>query len=491
MSTNQENNTYKDSAKGIAIFGGLQLYKILLSVVRTKFSAIFLGPVGFGIYSLVSSTLTTIELATNCGLGTSAVKDIAASKENITEVSRIYTVLNRLVWITGIVATLICAFGANWLSISAFGNTDYAWMFIACSISLLFSQLLPGQSALMSGLRKYKYITKTNLASSSIGLITTIIFYWLWGIKAIVAVILTTTISNYCFSTFYSKKIKLNKVSVPFKETFSKGHKMVKMGLFISLSSVSTVLVGYLIRIFISHTSDIATVGLFTAVFSLINTYLGLVFSSVEQDFFPRLSSVANNHYDFDLTIRQQNEIVLHILAPLIAVFMITAPLILYIFYSEKFITAECMMGITACAMFYKVPSWTLNIGFLSKGDTRIYFACNISFAIYSLLFNIVGFYYGGLEGLGVSYIISYIVYMLQTYIISARKYNFRFGKTVWKTILMYSVLLFITYMVTNIPNLFIRYGVGTILLILVLYISLKELNKRLGIIHVLKKKFR
>ena len=73
-------NTYKSSAKGIAIFGGLQVFKILLSVIRTKCSALFLGPAGFGIYSLISSTLTSIELATNCGLGASAVKDIAKAE---------------------------------------------------------------------------------------------------------------------------------------------------------------------------------------------------------------------------------------------------------------------------------------------------------------------------------------------------------------------------------------------------------------------------
>lgn len=119
MSSNDNNKGYRTSAKGIALFGGLQIYKILLSVIRTKCSALFLGPSGFGIYSLITSTLTSIEMMTNCGLGTSSVKDIAQVREDKIEVSKVYLALNRFVWLTGLVAALLCVFGAKYLSISA------------------------------------------------------------------------------------------------------------------------------------------------------------------------------------------------------------------------------------------------------------------------------------------------------------------------------------------------------------------------------------
>ena len=482
-------NTYKDSAKGITVFGGIQVYKMLLSVIRTKCSALFLGPTGFGIYSLISSTLTSIEMATNCGLGTSAVKDISASSSDNKEVSRTYIILNRLVWVTGVAATLFCAFGAKWLSISAFGNDEYTWMFVIGSVSLLLNQLISGQGALMSGLRKYKYIVRLNLWTNMISLIITILFYWLWGVKAIIAVILSSSAINLIFSAYYARKIQLEKVIVTIKDTFSKGKGMIKMGIFISLSGVLTALGGYAIRIYISNTSDIATVGLFTAVFSLINTYLGLVFTSIEKDYFPRLSSIAKDSVKFETTIRQQNEILLHILAPLVTVFMVFAPLLLKVFYSSKFVDATGMMVVTVWAMFYKIPSWTLTIGFLSKGDTKTYFKSNMSFAIYSLLLNIAGFYLWGLKGIGVSYIIAYIIFMFQTYIISKRRYGFSFGKSVWGIIALYSLLLLLTCFVADASDMYIKYGIGSIMVITISFIGIKELNKRLSIINLLKRK--
>lgn len=489
MSNSQNKNTYKDSAKGIAIFGGLQVYKILLSVVRTKCSAFFLGPAGFGIYSLISSTLTSIELGINCGLGTSAVKDIAASDGDNVEISKVYIILNRLVWITGLLAAILCLIAAKWLSIAAFGNADYTWMFIVGAISLLFNQLLSGQGALLSGLRRYKYITKLNIWTNTVGLIVTIVSYWLWGVKAIAIVIVATSVVNLCFSTYYARKIKLQHISISLKDTFSRGKSMIKMGVLISLSGALTMLAGYVIRIFISHSSDIVTVGLFTAVFSLVNTYLGLVFSSIEKDFFPRLSAVASDRTDFEVTIRQQNEILLHLLAPLITIFMVFAPLLISIFYSERFVSADGMLGITAWAMFYKIPSWTLSIGLLSKGDTRSYFATNMLYTIYGLLFNVLGFYFGGLEGLGFSYMATYLVFILHIYIVFNKKYDFTFGKDIWMILLSYSLLLLVTYLVSSHPSPILRYGVGCLLMIFVMLISGKELNKRLDIIGYIKRK--
>lgn len=482
-------NTYKDSAKGIAIFGGLQVYKMLLSIIRTKCSALFLGPVGFGVYSLISSTLTTIELGTNCGLGTSAVKDIAASKTDEVEVSRVYAVLNRLVWITGLLAALLCAVSAKWLSVAAFGNTDYTWMFVVASLSLLFNQILSGQGALLSGLRKYKSITKLNIWTNIIGVVITIFFYWLWGIKAIAIVLTISSLVHLFYSTYYARKIKLPRVVMSLRETFSKGKSMMKMGIFISMSGALTMLAGYVIRIFISHTSDIVTVGLFTAVFSLVNTYLGLVFSSIEKDFFPRLSAIAKDNAKFESTIKHQNEMLLHILAPLIAFFMVFAPLVISIFYSNKFVGADIMMGVTVWAMFYKVTGWTLNVGFLAKGDTRTYFITNMSFTLYSLLFNIIGFHLGGLEGIGFSYGITYLVFMLHTYSLSNKKYGLVLGKEIWTIMIKYSLILFAAYFITNISSRGIRYGLGSLVVLVVVLISGRELNKRLNIVGYIKSK--
>lgn len=367
MNSVDKNKGYKASAKGIALFGGLQIYKILLSVIRTKCSAIFLGPSGFGIYSLITSTLTSIELVTNCGLGTSSVKDIAYAQNNMAEVSKVYFVLNRFVWITGLAATLLCAFGAKYLSISAFGNSDYTLAFVLSAISLLINQLITGQGALLTGVRKYKSIVRLNIWSNTLGLIVTIVLYWLGGVKAIVPVIVSTALLNLVFSFYYARQIPLPKVVLSLRETWQKGKEMLNMGILISLGGAVTSLAGYITRIFISQMSGVFIVGLFTASFSLVNTYLGMVVSAIDKDYYPRLCSIKSDLACFNKTINQQIEMLVLLLSPIIVLFVIFSPMVIYAFYSEKFQATSGFLVLLALAMIFFVPAKTISMIFSCK----------------------------------------------------------------------------------------------------------------------------
>lgn len=489
MNSDNKNEGYKTSAKGIALFGGLQIYKLLLSVIRTKCSAIFLGPSGFGVYSLITSTLTSIELVTNCGLGTSSVKDIAHAQNDINEISRVYWVLNRFVWITGFVASLFCILGAKYLSISAFGNSDYTLAFILVAFSLLINQLISGQGALLTGMRKYKLMARLNIWSNTLGLIVTIVLYWLEGVKAIVPVIVSTALLNLLFSFYYAKQIQLPKVVLSLKETWGKGKEMLKNGILISLGGAVSSLAGYAIRIFISQTSGILIVGLFTASFSLVNTYLGMVVSAIDKDYYPRLCSVENDSYCFNKTINQQIEMLVLLLSPIIAVFAIFSPTVIYVFYSDKFQSASGFMILVALAMTFFVPAKTISMAFLAKGNSKGYFVNQFTFVAYTLVFNIIGFNYGGLLGLGISYLCAYILYLFQTIISCYKNYRFNFEKQIIKKLCFYLVLLVSACCLSFYATSLLKYTIGSALVIATSLIAFIDINSKLGIIKYLCKK--
>lgn len=489
MNSIDKNKGYKTSAKGIVLFGGLQIYKILLSVIRTKCSAIFLGPSGFGIYSLITSTLTSIEQVTNCGLGTSSVKDIAYAQNDMKEVSRVYLVLNRFVWITGFAATLFCIFGAKYLSISAFGNSDYTTAFVFAAISLLINQLITGQGALLTGMRKYKFIARLNIWSNTLGLIVTIVLYWLGREKAIVPVIVSTALLNLLFSFYYAKQIPLPKVVLSLRKTWQKGKEMLKMGILISLGGAVSSLAGYAIRIFISQMSGIFIVGLFTASFSLVNTYLGMVVSAIDKDYYPRLCSVKSDSVSFNKTINQQIEMLVLLLSPIIVVFAIFSPTVIYAFYSEKFQSASGFMVLVALAMTFFVPAKTISMAFLAKGNSKGYFLNQFTFVAYTLVLNVIGFHYGELFGLGISYLGAYMLYLFQTFFTCHHYYQFSFEKQIIMKVCLYLVLLISACLLSFYATSLIRYTIGTTLVVTTSLIAFIDLNSKLNIINYLRKK--
>ena len=49
MSKNKDENSYRSILKGTSVFGGVQVFQILINMVRGKFVALFLGPDGMGV----------------------------------------------------------------------------------------------------------------------------------------------------------------------------------------------------------------------------------------------------------------------------------------------------------------------------------------------------------------------------------------------------------------------------------------------------------
>ncbi len=102
MSENKD--SYRNVLKATSLFGGVQVVNILIAIVRSKFIALFIGPAGMGIASLLNSTLGLINGLTNLGLDKSAVRDISVAykNENHETASRTISILKRLVWFTAV-----------------------------------------------------------------------------------------------------------------------------------------------------------------------------------------------------------------------------------------------------------------------------------------------------------------------------------------------------------------------------------------------------
>ena len=174
MSSTSSN--YKQTLKATSLFGGIQIFTIIVNVIRSKFIAILLGPEGMGISGLLTSTTGLITSLTNCGLSSSAVRNIAVANatNNIEQISKTIKIFRRFVLVTGCIGLLTCLLLSPYLSLLTFGNKDYTQAFILLSVTLLFTQITSGQTTLLQGLQKYGYMAKATLIGNIIGLFITI-----------------------------------------------------------------------------------------------------------------------------------------------------------------------------------------------------------------------------------------------------------------------------------------------------------------------------
>ena len=489
----EHESSYRNIMKATSIFGGVQIFTILISIIRSKFIALFLGSAGMGVVSLLTSSVGLIGGITNFGLGTSAIRDVsvAYSTGDKTRVSLVVTVLRRWVWVTGALGAVIVLVLSPWLSQFAFGNNNYVLSFSLISVTLLLNQLNVGQLVVLQGMQKIQYLAQASIAGSVLGLIVTVPLYYCLGIDGIVPSLVIASVVSFVISWYFANKVEIKQLKLSRTITFSEGKNMLRMGFFISLSGLFVTGNTYIVQLFISNHGGVEQVGLFTAGFAVINTYVGLIFTAMGTDYFPRLSAVAESNELCKKTINQQAEISILILGPVIIVFLVFIKLIIIILYSNKFVGIEDMVLWLAIATFFKAGSWSIAFILLAKGKSKLFFWNELFATSYVLLFDITGYYFWGLTGLGISCCLAYMVYFVQVFILSKIKYQFSFDSSFLRIFAIQFLLAITCFGVSKFIFKPYSYLLGIVLIMISFWHSYVELDRRLGIMGMLKNKFK
>lgn len=478
MNELEKQSSYKSIFKATSLFGGVQVYQILIGIIKSKVIAIILGPSGMGIQGLFTSAIDLVKQFTSFGLSQSAVRDISSadSTKDAIKISVTVKVLRRIVWLTGSLGCIAMIIFSSVLSNYTFGNSDFAIPFVFLSVVLLLDQICSGQKVILQGLRRLKDLAKATAYGSTIGLVVCIPLYYLLGVNGIVPTIILNSITALVLSWIFSKKIHIEGISITNKIVIKEGRHMVTMGLALSISSILMSVCSYAIRSYIRNVDGTEAVGLFTAGFVLVNTYVGMVFNAMGTDFYPRLSMCANDDKKCMDLVCKQCEIGLLILAPLLITCLVFTPIIVNLLYSSKFEACNAYVLWASSGMFFKLMSWCVSYQFIAKGASKIFVTNEILQNSYTLLLNIIGYKIGGLLGLGISFTLSQVLYFFEVYLVSRYKYHFAFSLNVIKLfVTMLLVFIFVIMLVIFLPPLQ-KYIFGTIVIMLVAFFSIKKL---------------
>ncbi|TDX09273.1 O-antigen translocase [Flavobacterium sp. S87F.05.LMB.W.Kidney.N] len=487
----ESRNSYRNIVKATSIFGGVQIFNILISIVRTKFIAVYIGPAGLGIAGLFLSTINLVGSFTNFGLGTSGVKDVALANgtTNNIRIARIIKVLKRMIFFTGLLGMLFMIVFSQALSKLAFGNINYTLSFIWISIVLLFNQLTTGQLVILQGLRKLNYLAKANIVGSAIGLLLTFPIYYYYHVDGIVPSMIIAAIVSFATSRYFSKKIIVEKIKVSKLRIYAESKSMMISGFMISLSGIITLGCNYITQIYISKTGGIEQVGLFSAGFAIVNTYVSLIFTAMATDYYPRLSSVSKDNNLCKKEINQQAEIAILVLSPILLIFMVFIKLIIIILYSKKFVEIDSMLHWIAIGILFKAVTWSIGFIFLAKGDTRTFLWNELTGNFYMLCLTLVGYSFFGLKGVGIAFAVGFVFYLCQIYLVARFKYNMSFNKSFIKIFFTQVILALSSVVIINLFGGWLSYTLCSLIIILSGTISFFELNKRIGIMSFIKKK--
>lgn len=489
----EQQSSYRQILKATSIFGSVQVFSILISIIRSKIIAVLLGPIGIGVEGLFNSTIGLISGITNFGLETSSIKNVAAANStgDKIKIATIVTVLRRLVWLTGLIGFITMIILSQSLSRLAFGNNNYTIGFVWVSITLLLNQISTGQIVLLRGMRKIKLMARSSMTGSLLGLIVSVPIYYIWGVDGIVPAIIATSLVALLRTWYFARKVEIDSVEINFKTLVYEGREMLFMGFMFSLSGVFVLAKSYGLRVIISNLGGLEQVGLYTAGFTIINKYISVVFSAMATDYFPKLSSISSNNDESVKLINHQSEMALLILAPILSLFIISASWIITLIYSRNFNPIYAMLQWSALGIYFKTISWSVVYLFLAKGNSRLYLINEVTAGIITLIIQIIGFLLGGLTGMGIGYMIGFIYYTIQVYFVSKKVYGFNFKKEVILILLIQLLLGIVCFLIVSfIPRPW-SFFTGFIIVGISCYITIIELNKRINLISIVKNRFK
>ncbi len=486
----EQQSSYRQVMKATSIFGGIQVFQIIITIVRSKVIALLIGSTGFGIMGLLTSTTGLISSITNFGLGTSAVRNVATTYSNndMEKVELVASILHKFVLVSGLLGTIVTIVLSPLLSEYTFGNSNYVLSFIFVSISLFFTQLTVEKNVLLQGTRSIKFLAKSGFIGSLFGLVVSLPIYYFFRLNGIVLAIIVSSIISFIVSLYYENKININRVKISFKFAFKEGKDMLYMGLMLSSSLIITQIASYVIRIYIRYEGGLDQVGLYLAGFAIINSYVGMVFTAMATEFYPRLSSVANDLTKSTKVINQQSEITILILAPIMILFISYADFGVKMLYTDQFMGVNKMLQWAALGMLFKGASFPIAHIFLAKGASKLFFLNETIANIYILFFNVVGYKYAGLQGVGLSFLLGYFLYYIQVFVVAKKVYDYKCENS-------FIYILITQFLISISCLIFTTYGlepynyVSKIFFILIVFsISIFLLNKRMNINELLTK---
>jgi O-antigen/teichoic acid export membrane protein len=297
----------------------------------------------------------------------------------------------------------------------------------------MFGQLNSSQLLILQGTRNLKLLAKSNFFGSLISLFFTLPLYYIFGLNGIVPAIIMASFVPLILSNYYSKQIYIVDVKVSNIRTFVIGKKMLKVGLLFSVSSFITISFSHLLRLFISKKGNLYDLGLYNSGITIITTYVGVIFSAMGNDYYPRLAAVSNDIEKSNETINNQVEISLIILGPILIGFILFIELVIGMLYTNQFLEVSDMIVLSAFGIFFKTVSYIIGYNYLARGTSKLFIFSEMAFNIYFFAFSILGYTYYGLIGLGISYIFSYMISMIKVYMINKYFLNFEIKRRVVK----------------------------------------------------------
>lgn len=492
---NEDNNkSYKSILKATGVFGMMQVSKMAITIVSSKFVAIYLGPVGLGLVALLNNVINIILAITNFEFLKTATREVAlnSAPENNSQLNNSITTLQKMAVFIGFFGAVFSVVLSKYLSYYTFGTYDKQHWFVILSIYFLLTSFSNARLSLLQGLNKIKILAISNIIVTFLTAIGSILIYYFLRLDGIIWVVLYSSVILICVNFYFTREYSIKFYPIIFKDFYNESLPVFKLGFIMSLNLIFGQISYFILRLFLSNKGASNEILGFYEVSTVIMVhYLGLIFSAMAYDFYPKLSAISLDNSKVKNIVNNQIEIAIILVTPAIVLLYIIGPFLIEILYSKDFLNSFIILKIALFSVILKAVVFPLGYIILAKGNKKLYFKQALFGDLLNLGFSILFYHYFGLIGIGVSFVINYLVYGFYIYYLNKKYYDFSFTAECLKLIKINVFIGVLAIIFIYSFNEILMYVLLLSLLLISMFYSYSELNKRIDIKAFINKKFK
>lgn len=493
MKNSTSTSSHQSILKATGVFGFLHVFKLMISVVSSKFVAIFLGPAGIGLLALFNNAIGLISAFTNFEFLKTGTREVALnSLDTKAKLTKTIQNLNRLALVIGAFGALISIVFSKYLSEFTFGNAEKQQWFYYLGFYFIIVAYSNTRMSILQGVNQIKRLAWCNIIIAFFTAIGTIIIYYFLRIEGIVWVILYASFITLLVTVYFTRHYSFKFDFSNFKDFYNESSPVVKLGFVMSANLILGQISFFIIRTYLNDDGNSSNVlGFYEVNTVIIVNYLGLIFNAMSYDFYPKLTAISSDNKKVRELVNSQMEIAILLVTPAIVFLYIFGPLLIRLLYTSEFLATFTILKLALFSVILKAILMPLGFLILAKGDKKQYFKQELFSDFLNVILTISLYQYFDLLGIGLAFIINYIIYGIYIYKVVKVKYEFTYYKAnlnligvnlligIFSIIIIFSTATYWTYILLSIVFIFsISY-------------SFSELNKRVAVLDFIKNKFK
>jgi PST family polysaccharide transporter len=174
--------------------------------------------------------------------------------------------------------------------------------------------------------------------------------------------------------------------------------------------------------ILVLHLLGTESVGYYKAATAISVSYLGFLATAMGQDFYPRVSAVKDQPRALVELINEQHRLVMILAVPMILGTLALVPYVVPIVYSRKFVPTVEILEWQLIGDLFKYSSWTMSFAILARCRSPVFLLTESIGGLANIVTLWLAVRWFGLPGLGISFLVSYIIYCAVVWVIIHRE---------------------------------------------------------------------